>query len=63
RIFDRWGKQVYYSEDINEGWDGTYYNSGKKPLPSGAYVYQYTIKTYDAREDIKKGAGIVFLQR
>ena len=23
-IFDRWGKQVFYSNDINQKWDGTF---------------------------------------
>ena len=27
-IFNRWGKLVYESLDIKEGWDGTHYNSG-----------------------------------
>ncbi|MBK6934220.1 MAG: PKD domain-containing protein [Bacteroidales bacterium] len=24
RIFDRWGKEIFYTRDINQGWDGTY---------------------------------------
>jgi gliding motility-associated-like protein len=36
RIFDRWGKQVYYSTQLQEGWDGTI---NGKPVPSGTYVW------------------------
>lgn len=36
-VFDRWGDKVYYSEDINDGWDGRF--KGKFALP-GVYVYR-----------------------
>lgn len=29
-IFNRWGEQVFYSNDINKGWNGRYANNGKK---------------------------------
>jgi len=40
-IFDRWGGQVFHTEDIGQGWDGT--KSGK-PCPEGAYVYRITFQ-------------------
>ncbi len=36
RIFSRWGKQVFYTTDVYEFWDGTY---GGKPLQTGTYTY------------------------
>lgn len=39
RIYDRWGKLVYDSASINEGWDGTV--NGK---PADVAVYVYTAK-------------------
>ncbi len=36
RIFNRWGGLVFETNDINEGWDGTY--KGRK-MPSGVYIY------------------------
>jgi len=36
RIFDRWGKQIFYTRDINEGWDGTY---NGKIVQQGMYTY------------------------
>ena len=38
-IYNRWGEQIFYSEDINDGWDGTF--SGT-PVPIGVYVYYVT---------------------
>ena len=35
RVFNRWGEKVFETDDINEGWDGTY----KGKLVPGSYVY------------------------
>lgn len=34
-IYDRWGKKIFYSTDINQGWDGTY---NGKPVSQGSYA-------------------------
>ncbi|MFO7658293.1 MAG: gliding motility-associated C-terminal domain-containing protein, partial [Bacteroidales bacterium] len=39
RVFDRWGGQVFETENIGQGWDGT---KNGKPCPEGAYVYRIT---------------------
>lgn len=36
-VFDRWGNEVFHTEDINECWDGTF--NGQQ-LPVGAYSYR-----------------------
>jgi gliding motility-associated-like protein len=36
QIFDRWGQEVFHSNDINIGWDGTV---GGLPQEIGTYVY------------------------
>jgi gliding motility-associated-like protein len=40
-IYNRWGQQVFYSDDVNIKWDGTFMG---KPVEQGVYVYllQYT---------------------
>jgi gliding motility-associated-like protein len=38
-IFDRWGKNIFETQDIHKGWDGTI---ERKPAPSGAYGYTLT---------------------
>jgi len=44
RIYDRWGKQLFYTIDINQGWDGTYKG---EPVPQG--IYTYIIKFEDSQ--------------
>ncbi|HOY33057.1 MAG TPA: gliding motility-associated C-terminal domain-containing protein, partial [Bacteroidales bacterium] len=35
-IYDRWGMNIFYTDDIDQGWNGTY--KGKK-IEAGVYVY------------------------
>jgi gliding motility-associated-like protein len=58
RIFDRWGKQVFESSDIHQGWDGTY--KGRK-VAQGAYVYIINYKT--ALRINKTARGVVVLMQ
>ncbi len=37
-IFDRWGKEIYYTESINNPWDGTIQQTGVI-APQGVYVW------------------------
>ncbi|MEI6577365.1 MAG: gliding motility-associated C-terminal domain-containing protein [Bacteroidota bacterium] len=37
-IYNRWGKMVYQSEDLKEGWDGSLFNRGND-CPDGVYFY------------------------
>ncbi|HTA83451.1 MAG TPA: gliding motility-associated C-terminal domain-containing protein [Bacteroidia bacterium] len=37
-IFDRWGMQLFYTEDINQGWDGTV-NGGGVVVQEDTYIY------------------------
>ena len=41
-IFDSFGKQVFYSLDSNDTWDGNYEDDSK--APQGLYTYKATIK-------------------
>lgn len=49
-IFNRWGVNVYVSDDINAGWDGNYNNEMQ---PIGTYFYLMTAtlegKTYEMK--------------
>ncbi len=52
-IFDRWGNQIFYSEQNDATWNGTFRN---EPLP--ASVFTYIIDYQDIKRDIirqKKG--------
>ncbi|MCO6501315.1 MAG: gliding motility-associated C-terminal domain-containing protein [Vicingus serpentipes] len=37
-IYDRWGHEIFRTEDITEGWNGQFNNSGEK-CSSGTYIY------------------------
>lgn len=51
-VFNRWGKKIFESRDINHGWDGTYL--GNKVLP-GVYIYFMHYKTGSQKNKIAKG--------
>ena len=36
RIYSQWGEVIFFSDDIDQGWDGTYRG---KELPVGTYAY------------------------
>ena len=52
RIFDRWGKVIYHSQDMNFKWDGTV---GGQPLPEGAYAYRINAVAFDGEKVEKVG--------
>ncbi len=41
-VYNKWGQIVFQSNDINEGWDGTYNGS---PVDTGTYTYQLKYQT------------------
>ncbi len=57
-IFDRWGELIYYTEDINDPWDGTY--KGKQVEVA---VYVWKIRFYDINGDDHDYYGHVTLVR
>lgn len=55
RVFDRWGEEVFYSDDIYKGWDGLHVKSGR-PLKQDTYVYIITYRDYAGRTRVRRGA-------
>lgn len=47
RIYNRWGEQVFATNDLYSGWDGTY---NGKAQPQGAYVYYVKARTMEGEE-------------
>jgi gliding motility-associated-like protein len=37
-VYDRWGEQLFHSENMTQGWDGRKQITGEK-MPDGAYIY------------------------
>lgn len=62
RIFDRFGRLLFRSEDPFVGWDGTY--NGKE-CPIGVYTYKLNINGYtvDGEKDPRKYLGTFTLYR
>jgi len=59
QIYDRWGRQVYSSDQWIDGWDGTDLNG--KEVADG--VYFYMLKYNGVQNDIKTINGAVTLTR
>jgi gliding motility-associated-like protein len=51
-IYDRWGNQMFNTQVLDEGWDGTF---GGKPCVVGVYYYLYIIKSWSGVEVMYKG--------
>ncbi len=51
-ILDRWGRSIFYSIAINDGWDGKYQG---RECPEGVYVWKLRFLTPENKEMIKMG--------
>lgn len=60
RIFDRWGDEIFYSNNINIPWDGRA-NYGQQAAQQDVYVYVITVR--DIRGKKHDYTGIVTLVR
>ncbi len=52
RIYNRWGEEVFFSNDLNLGWDGKLRG---KPQNMDTYVYYAKVRTFNNTEILKKG--------
>jgi gliding motility-associated-like protein len=52
RVFNRWGQEVFTTQESNKGWDGTY--KGEKS-PVGVYQYLIRIASPDGQTRTFKG--------
>lgn len=59
-IFDRWGNKIFYTEELNNGWNGRLNGNGEK-VPEGVYAYKIYIK--DVLQIPHNYAGSVFVVR
>ncbi len=50
-VYNRYGSQVYYSNNYKNDWNGTYKN---KPVPDGTYYYVIKVISFDGKEYIFK---------
>ena len=59
-VFDRWGNEIYSSNDITDHWNGKYQNTGQDQ-PIGVYVYR--VRLVDAHQKESFRSGVVTLLR
>jgi gliding motility-associated-like protein len=52
KIYNSWGQEVYATQKLNEGWDGTYKGVDQQV---GVYVWTISAITIDGKEYIKTG--------
>lgn len=52
KVFNRWGQEIFSTDDINEGWDGTF--KGQKQN-SDLYVYKVKVITWKEEEKYVEG--------
>lgn len=55
-IFNRWGQQIFYTNELNKGWDGTFKG---EPQPAGTYVFQAEGIDYLGNRVYKKGTAVL----
>jgi len=55
-IFNRWGGVVFETNNMSEGWDGTYQG---RIAQEGVYMYNFTYAGIDGNEKQKKGSVVL----
>jgi gliding motility-associated-like protein len=58
-VFNRWGQQVWYTEDHRERWDGTLSNSGNLTPVPGVYNYRALFRTLEGKPQRRFGTVTV----
>lgn len=55
-IFNRWGEQIFHTDDVNQGWDGTY--NGIQ-VQDGVYVWKIVGAPLENESDLRTYTGHV----
>ena len=56
QIFDRWGAQIFRTDNLSQGWDGSFQNA---KVNAGAYLYLITVEMKDGSQQTYKGSVAV----
>jgi gliding motility-associated-like protein len=48
-VFNRWGQQVFYTNNASIGWDGTVKNNGTDICPQEVYIYQINATSFNGK--------------
>jgi gliding motility-associated-like protein len=55
-VYSRWGEKLFYTRDVNKGWDGKHKG---KPMKQDMYVYIVKYSSYDG--DVKEKSGYIYI--
>lgn len=55
-VYNRWGQQVFFTNEIGKGWDGTWNGAAQ---PSGAYVFVAEGKDYLGKKITRTGTAVL----
>jgi gliding motility-associated-like protein len=55
-VYDRWGEQLFYTSNIDQGWNGMYKG---KPVQVGSYVYKLNFSLALGKSETRIGKVIV----
>lgn len=58
-LYDRWGNEVFYTEDPNEQWDGQYNGQDASP---GVYVWQVDGYCANTQERYRKSGNVTLIR-
>ena len=58
-VYNRWGLEIWKTNDPYEGWDG---RLGEDYAPSQPYIYSISFKNYDGKKEIKTGTFNLFFR-
>ncbi len=59
RIFNRWGEQIFFSQDINEGWDGRDLDILQN-VAQGVYTYRIIVEDFHFRKHSYAGKIVLY---
>jgi gliding motility-associated-like protein len=57
RIFNRWGEEIFFSNDTENSWDGT---CKGKPAALGAYIYIIEFLDWESHRHTMKGSVNIY---
>jgi len=59
RVYNRWGQQVFYSNNVEHGWDGTF---NGVPQDMGDYYYQIIVAQPGSTENIAYKGSVTLIR-